>query len=669
MAESKQGPPHRSLMVIVAVAFLALIGARTVWPERSMTALGPVALWDHFFTLALAAFVTLAAYGLGALLLKRLQLGLSYRCPEYVLFSCATGLGGLGVLLFGMGVVGLFRPLPIVGLIGLTLLAGRRHWANALPRIPSVTRRVICRFRGASPMGKLAYGMIAAALGSSLLHALTPPWSFDALMYHLEAPQRYLEAGRLLLLPDIWQANGPMGIELLYAIGLAFGSATFARVVHWLLTALLMLGAYCLARRLLGEREAEIAAIVIAAIPILPVWGSIANIDSGWALFESLAIYAIVVWASARKAGWLRLAAVFTGLNLTTKYLALAGALTAGAIALAAALMHRQRSRRGVLEFALLAALIGAPWYLFNLARVGNPTYPFIWGGPQWDPERLGYLMTYLRSFGAENKLVSLVLAPIWLYTRRGLYTTFMSGIEFPSLLFPLIALIPLTRPTKGVRWLGAAVLLRFMLWGAGSQQTRFLLPLFPALAVLSAQVLGRWMASERWRTIGFVLPMSMLGTALVMTFLLQGLFWWMVRPGAALAGLESKESFLRRNSAVYPAQQFIQSELPADVRVLMLWDGQSFYCDERCIPDAEQSQWTQIIDRAGSIDAIAADLQSRGVTHLLGNIDSLNFFLRHDPKGNHTRAAYFYLETFRPRCAEVVFTSEQAVVDRLICP
>ena len=51
-------------------------------------------------------------------------------------------------------------------------------------------------------------------------------------MYHLQAPRLFLEAGRLTPLPEIWQANGPLTIELLYGAALGLQSEPTARLLH-----------------------------------------------------------------------------------------------------------------------------------------------------------------------------------------------------------------------------------------------------------------------------------------------------------------------------------------------------------------------------------------------------------------------------------------------------
>jgi hypothetical protein len=66
--------------------------------------------------------------------------------------------------------------------------------------------------------------VISLILILAMAQALTPPWNYDGLMYYLQAPRLFLKAERIVLLSDIWQANGPFTIQMLYMLGLAGGS-------------------------------------------------------------------------------------------------------------------------------------------------------------------------------------------------------------------------------------------------------------------------------------------------------------------------------------------------------------------------------------------------------------------------------------------------------------
>lgn len=665
---TRQSRLQRILPPLLLIGFGLLIALRSRWPERALDQGGAAALWDHAFALALTMYLVIAAAGLGSWILRWIQVHGKLTDLERFVYSIPLGLGVLSLGLMALGLTSTFSPPWIAALVFIALLAGISNWSNFAAGLSAIRGRIGRLWSESRALGRATLLACCSIWLASGLHALTPAWTFDALMYHLQAPRLYLQAERLVLLPDLWQANGPMGIELLYAVGVAFGSTTVSRCLHLVLTVLLVFASFVFALRHLGEREAWLSVVILSAVPILPVWGSIANIDSGWALYEALGFFAVIGWALERDRGWLYLAAVSIGFGLSTKYLALAGLAT---VTIFVSANEFARSRRSVHALAILAAtavVVGSPWYLLNIFRAGNPIYPFVFGGPGWGEQRLAYLMSFLNSFGGKAPLATLALTPIRLYTNRTLYTTFMSGIEFPSLLFPLALLLPITKPGRALKLLGALVLLRFLLWGLSSQQTRFLLPLFPALSILTAHSLlfttGSTLSERGQR----ILVSGLVGGLVVTTIVVQYVLWMNLAPGGIIVGTETKDSFLRRVLTIYPALAFLQDNLPQDSRVLMLWDGQSYYCDERCVPDAEQSKWTQIVAEHDSAETVGAELREEGITHLLAKVDSLNFFLQHDPEGWHTRAINFYLEEFRPKCTETVFANDETALDRITC-
>jgi hypothetical protein len=138
-------------------------------------------------------------------------------------------------------------------------------------------------------------------------------------------------------------------------------------------------------------------------------------------------------------------------------------------------------------------------------------------------------------------------------------------------------------------------------------------------------------------------------------------------RPLQVVIGTESKDAFLERSVYDYAALRHIRENLGAGDRVLMAWDGQGYYCDERCLPDAEQSQWTQLVAEAGTARAVTAALRAGGVTHLMVDLEGMAFLLQHDPTGLHAAAADF-LQEYAPACLDTVATTEKVLLARLTC-
>jgi len=646
----------------------ALFSWRAAFPERSLEAIGWRALSDAGFALGLLAFVLLLAWAVGRGISERLSLLDDPEDALVIVFQVSLGLGFLGVAILLLGLFGLFSPLAFLALVFATALASRRALSPVLQALAKLPGRVLRAAKGAGPLGLTAV-LTSALIGAlATLQALTPPWDYDGLMYHLQAPRLYLEAGRVFLTPDLWQANGPMLGEMLYGLGLAFGSDTFARLLHLSLAFLLAISAAGLAARHLGTRGGWITLAVLVGIPIYPMWGQLAFADMFWALYEWLAICAMLHWASSAGRRWLYLAGTFLGLALGSKYLALG---LAPLLLLWILLLDLRKGARVVIAdgLALLipAAALSAAWFLKNWAWTGNPIYPFALGGPSWDETRLNTLMAYLRSFGTGHQWKDYLLLPWSIYAQHVRFGTFMTTIELPSLLFPLALLFPIASHPRGLRPLTWLALGRLALWAAGSQQIRFLLPIFPLAAVLTAAVLDRgWRSLEGRVGLRILVPSLLIG-ALASTLAYQVIFLRNTRPLPVVLGTEDKDSFLQRAVYDYPALRFVRQALPHESRVAMLWDGQGYYCDQRCWPDADQSRWVQLVEAEGDGETALERLADDGFAYVLVDYEGASFLLTHDPEERHSRAFELLLQAIAARRLESAFVSEKVTVYRIL--
>ena len=649
--------------MVPPLAGIGLVLWRLGLPERSVHSAGPRALSDAAFAIALLGLVLYAALGLGRL--TRRLLGVGAIDPLLgLLFSVAGGLGVLAYGVLALGLLSLLRPTSIFVWLGIaTVVACRETLVHG-----GACGDPLQPFQRLSPGLKAGLVTAIAIFALSLVQALTPVWDYDGLMYHLQAPALFLKAGRLLLLPDLWQANGPLAAEMLYLVGLAAGSEVFSKVIHLAFAALLVVATFAVARRHLGERAGWLAGGILLGVPILPVWGSLAYADMAWAAFEFLAIAAYLEWRASPERGWLIVAGAMLGLAMSSKY----AALPLLPILLMAVLLDPKAGGAGArlrsaLTLAGVGLLVASPWYTKNLLESGNPFYPLFFGGPQWPAERLRMLMTYLQSFGTGRSATDYLLLPVHLLTQRAAFGTFMSRIDIPSPLFLLAVGIPFLGREHPFRPLGWIALLRFAAWTLGTQQTRFLLPLYPVLGLLTAAVLEAWVArpeAARWRrTAVSGIVAGMVGVTLAYQLIYLG----STRPIGVVVGSESKDSFLERSVYDYTAVRYIRGALGEGDRVLMAWDGQGYYCDERCLPDAEQSQWTQLVVRAGSPEAVTESLRQRGIDYLLVDLEGQSFLLDHDPSGAHAAAAAF-LREYEPRCLKMVFQAEKTIVFRLSC-
>jgi hypothetical protein len=96
----------------------------------------------------------------------------------------------------------------------------------------------------------------------TFLLTLAPPNAndYDSLVYHLAAPQRYLDIGRIVELPYDHHSYFPFLTEMLFALGLQWKGPVLAKLFHWL-----MLPLCCMTLIAMGSRHFSRRAGLVAA--------------------------------------------------------------------------------------------------------------------------------------------------------------------------------------------------------------------------------------------------------------------------------------------------------------------------------------------------------------------------------------------------------------------
>jgi hypothetical protein len=641
--------------ILLSALGIGLITVRSIFPERGINDVGLAAIIDSFFTAGLFLFVIISANGVGLRIFRLMELENGFTSLELVVFRTALGLGVMALGSFLLGFLGLLEG--IIMAIWLSLCAS--SWAGlsmdiTLPKLP----------KNPSKIGILLAATIILVL--SLPHALAPPWDYDGLMYHLEGPRRFLAAGRILFVPEIWQANGPFLTEMLFMTGMSLGSDAFAKLLHLSYGLLFILATFTFAERHIGRNQAWLAAAILLGIPILPIWATWAYADFAWALYEFLALYIITNWDSQKEHGRLLfLAGFFSGMALGTKYLALAGTnLLALWIIWSSRNLPVRSIGKNLVSYYGTALLIGSPWYVKNLILTGNPIFPFLFPSRDWNAARISYLVDYLQSFGYGRNALDYFLLPYNLYINHWRFGTY--SLEMPSLLFPLALIYLFIRKNKILNGIGIFALFYIAIWTLGSQQTRFLLPVFPVLAVLAMVVIDSF-PGEKFRRL---MVGGLVGGLILVTIIYQVTYIAEKTPLKVVLGLETKSNFLSRNVYNFRATAFIAKNLPASSKVLMLWDGGAYYCGDICIPDTDQTTWLRITETYPDATIISSTLRNNGITHILFSEGNSRWFESfHDPQKKIKKSTMFLMTEFIPLCTRELYKDEVSSIYEITCP
>lgn len=549
--------------------------------------------------------------------------------------AAALGVGVFTTLGLGLAGVGWYTPQALRILATAPLLLGLSWWLARgsrtipmrahLPRLPR--------------SGRLWIGCTLLALGCALVAALAPEREYDALWYHLAYPQRYLQHGHLIDLPNDYVSLYPMTWELWFGYGLALGGQTAATLLHFACLPLTALLTYQLARRFVPGASAWLAVALLTTTPTVIWEASTAYIDLALAFHVTLALYSLLRYDQSRQRQWLLIAALNLGLALATKHLALVvlGLACAG---LAIGQWRRERelwpALRPALALGLLSLLLPLPWYLRSWLAAHNPVFPelyWLFGAPpeRWDAVTDQGLQGFLDQFGRERTLRNLIALP-WHVT--------MHAAAYHGLLGPLFLLLlpclALRRLRRGLPWLLLFVLGFGLVWASplASFQLRFLIPLVPLLACLAAAGFARLAALLR-RAVHRRAPPLLIGTIALLLLLNLPPFTalherdrvgWQGWINSTLHGLpievvvggESREDYLGRTVPSFRVWRAAEQLLSADARVLTWSGGDEFYTQiDRVWINATALRTTAWAGPQATQTALYG-LRAHGITHLI---------------------------------------------------
>lgn len=632
--------PSRRAMVAAIVACLGLVA----WAHHQVAVL-PLTAASRWLPLArlgdllLVAGMLFVGYGAGVRLLRPLRLDASG--ADGAVYATVLGLGAVAYALLGLGLVGLYRAPVFLLLMVVAAVVVRREIFAGLRRGAVAARDLVPAARHADLLPKIIGTLLVLAVSQALLGALTPPHHWDPLAYHLAVPQRYLWLGRIPVhgIPGVEWSNLPFTVELLYGVGLAFGSIVLGQLLHVAFAVLTGVALWGVARRHFDRTIAWLALAIYIGTPLVVVWARVADIDLALSCFMFLSIAAALRAADRRDitsgsaCRWLILSGLFAGLALGTKYQA-ATALVPLALLIVVDAYRATRSGshavRAALSFGIVAGLVAAPWYLKNLLAFGNPVWPLFFGGRDFGPEKLELMNYWLRGMILSPRTpLGYALLPIQMYARGDLEQPFVTL----SPLFVVAPLALLIARRREVYYLLATSAAFAIAWAFGFQELRYLLPICAPLSLVTALVLR---TAARRRFVASLTPVALLGATLLglaLIFLHTGAD----RPFPYLLGAESVDSYLRVSYTAgpsYRALRYLDSVAGPNDTALMFNEAELFYTKFPAVPD--QLNVNLILFTAANQDpasALAA-LRASGVRYIYYNVLNIRYWSRYDPAG-----------------------------------
>lgn len=602
--------------------------------------------------------------GIGRIIIRSIEE--KFTPLEFNLLATMLGLGLLAFAILINGLSGWFNSTSIFIVLAIAGFISCREWGE----IGLFMRQ---NLRGQPISAANLYEKILLVIAIIfvpvlILNALTPVWDYDALMYHLEIPRWYLEEERIRFHTETFRTGYPFLVEMLFLIGLAFELDFFSKLISLTYATLLILSTYTFSIRFLSRNIAFIAIGILLGTPSIPTWATWASVDFAWAGYEFWSLYIVLLWQpnnTNKEHYFPLLAGALSGFAISTKYLSIATLPIVGVIILWRLSRDSEntiwKGVKHLLVFCIFATIIASPWYIKNWVWTGNPIYPLIFGGIGWDPIEAQVMNDYLRSFGIGSGILDFLLIPYSVYANHRQFSTFFLEIVHPALWLAVI--YPVLAQSKKNFTLFFYLAVYYIIWAANSQVIRFLLPAFTVASVLAGNVIHNSHSFfKKIALYGILIPL------LTASLIYQTLLLYNYSP--YFSGKKSTVGILRDAVNNYQMTQHIQETLTSDERALFLWDGRSYYCDSRCIPDDEQSTAVLLTIDSPSPYELADELKEKGVTHLMVNFTDAEWFINlHDPNNYHQQAFDYLMDIFIPACGKSVYIHNEMELFEIICP
>lgn len=612
----KKIPVAAAFLIWSAVILSAFyITQRPLFPqviERIMAT-----LW----AIALTAILLITAAGIGYFIFKHSRADASPH--ERLVLGMGLGLGVLGLMGYGLAAIGLAN-VPIL----LVILFAFLIWvfiSKTLREIRDDLRSFIHTFQmGRDEVPAWLPPAVLTAAGLGFFFALLPPAEgFDGLFYHLTLPERLLADGRIVpyIIPQFWFPSLIEG-DFIWALGL--GSERTAQLIHWSFSILTLALVWEWSRTALGSKPAWWSLAVLASMPSLPWLSSWAYNDFALVFFGMAALYAISKWDNTY--AWLLISGMSAGMAMGIKYTSFILPVSCAILIFLFGKTPRIRIASAAF-FSLTAILTAFPWYLRNWLIMGNPFYPFVFGGRGWD----AFLAAWYSGSGTGIgwDLVEIVLLPFnaMLGHRDQNYYDGRIG-PFFLLLLPLaiwaIWKKRLAPERKALLIISAFAFINSLVWAFGVIQTRHLWQsrlLLPGLIPFAIPIgLGITLLPHldlpRLR-VSFISTV-LFALVIAVTLFDNTLSLITRRPMQNAFGMEQRMAHFQRWQPRYASALKLVESTPPESFVYFIYEPRSYNMPRTVQPDAINSNLAHDFHLFGNAAAILNDWRSKGYTHVL---------------------------------------------------
>jgi hypothetical protein len=408
----------------------------------------------HYFALMIFLF---SAWGMGVSFLRKV---LDLNSKSHELLNPISLVLGIGIFIFGLQLLGIAGNFSKNYILGLLLTGNLLALWNLLPnlKLAKIKMKFQLANRRSFKQNLLLLSIIIVSL-PSLPKPLRPPLAWDELMYHLPHAKQWAQAGYLTV--DTWIRYPwfPSNYELLYSASMILFDDVMPHLLHSLAGWVTALIVFKLTAKYYNFLTATVATVIWLKLSM--GYYSNAYIDLAVSMFIFAAFVTFYLWLkNSERLSLLLTSAFLAGLAIGSKYQALMFIPFFGAI-----LLYKVKEPKKIFLAILFLLSPCIYWYARNFILTGDPVNPVggrLFGFSDWNS---GDLENQFNAFTPQ---------------KRG----WPSWILLPALLTIIAKDL---RSSLTAKYLLAFSLSSTIVWLLVSHYPRYLLPAYPALAILAA--------------------------------------------------------------------------------------------------------------------------------------------------------------------------------------
>jgi hypothetical protein len=416
---------------------------------------------------------------------------------------------------------------------------------------------------------------------------------------HLPYARDSAAAHRAGFVRNNWSAMMPSLPLMSYITAFLFSDVTLAKLFNVLCY---LLGGgilFWFVRRWWGTGHAVAACVLFWSCPVVLYEATTTMIDLPLTVFSEVAVLSLLEWVRRKNSAFFWVSAISLGLALGCKYHAVFWILPLLAVIwqheAGVRMCDKRRVLMIVLRYSVVSFLIYLPWLVRAYVYTGNPVFPVannIFKSPLFPPTMDAAAQDVYVNLREGFSLIKMLKLPWAVIFQPASFHGTLGAIFFVGTLFAL-----LRHKTPQVRNGLFCALIYFGSWAMTAQEIRYLLPVVPLLAMITAAGLlgtspapavegGETGRVPLIRRLGYYCGMSAILAGSCMAFppiyskLVRDWTYWhaFVSPFPYLSGRQTREEFLQRDVPSIYVFDYINKNLKSSDFVYLLGEGAAFY-------------------------------------------------------------------------------------------